>query len=69
MIEERYREIVKVSTNFAVAWTGSVWRILERVTENGEFITWPLAFDGREEATRHLVDFLERQARRRIEGD
>lgn len=64
MIEEEYREIVKVSTNFAVAWTGNVWRILERVTDDGKFITWPIAFVERDNAVTFLVDFLDRQARR-----
>lgn len=64
MIEEECREIYPVMEDYAIAWTGYVWRILERVTDDGKFITWPQAFERRENAARWLAQELERQARR-----
>ena len=64
MIEEECREICPVMEDYAIAWTGYVWRILERVTDDGKFITWPQAFERHENAVRWLAQELERQARR-----
>lgn len=68
MIDEDYYEIEPVVANFAVAWTGYVWRILERVTESGAFITWPQGFSRREDAKRYLMAELERWKRQAREG-
>lgn len=59
--EERYSNIRKATPTLAVAWTGHCFRILEIVSAKGRFITWSGRFTTRQDAERHIHEFLARR--------